>query len=169
MASLDGVTRLSIPGESIAYGAANHLVRTADFSSATWNTAATHTVFGVTGQVRARILAPICTANLTDAADGAMIQYGLVGDTDYLILVTNAAGKGGETITAGTIWRDQSPGDLWDVLPNCLFDLVIGNGQDIGYEITGAALTGGTLVFNCWWEPLTVGSVVTLGAGGALS
>ena len=169
MGNLNGPTRFQIPGASLVYGAANHLVRIVDFSSAMWNTQATHTVFTVSGTVRVVLGAPICTANLTDAADAAMIQYGVVGITDKWIAVTDAAGKGGSTITAGTIWRDATVGDLIDTTANCSFDYVIGNGQDIGYEITGAALTGGTLIFNCWWSPWSAGASVGLGAGGALA
>jgi hypothetical protein len=46
-------------------------------------------------------------------------------------------------------------------------DYVI-NGLDIGYEITGAALTGGVLVFHCVWEPLNDSGLVEAGAGGTL-
>jgi hypothetical protein len=37
-----------------------------------------------------------------------------------------------------------------------------------GYEITGAALTGGVLEFHCVWVPLSSDGLVEAGAGGAL-
>ena len=44
----------------------------------------------------------------------------------------------------------------------------VSNGLDIGYEIKGEALTTGTLVFHCVWEPLNAPGAVAAGAGGAL-
>jgi hypothetical protein len=42
------------------------------------------------------------------------------------------------------------------------------DGLDIGYEITGEALTSGNIVFHCVWDPLSAGASVVAGAGGAL-
>jgi len=39
---------------------------------------------------------------------------------------------------------------------------------DIGYEIKTAALTDGTMEFNCYWLPLESGALLQAGAGGTL-
>ena len=110
-----------------------------------------------------------CTSTLTDAADGASIQFGVEGNTSGLIASTGAAGAGGNTISTGEMWVDNSPSDVfanganWDTL-----SFVPYSGLDVGYEITGAALTGGTLIFDVWWEALDSTGSVTAGAGGSL-
>jgi len=144
----------------------HHVQVTADMSSATWNTVASHECFSITGYVRAYLWVE-CAATLTDAADGADIQFGHESDTTAFIGATGAAGKGGSTISAGELWYDTSPTTQIDTPANVLFDRII-SGLDIGYEITGAALTGGSLVLHCVWEPLSIGAAVVAGAGGAL-
>jgi hypothetical protein len=47
-------------------------------------------------------------------------------------------------------------------------DQVLTDGVDVGYEIGGENLTDGTLVFHCWWEPLSSDGLVIAGAGGNL-
>jgi len=156
-----------IKGSAINYNAVNYLAVTADMSSATWNTEATHEVFTVTGAVRVRILIE-CTETLTDVADLPQIQFGYSGATTALIGATGAAGQGGNTIEAGEFWFDTSPADTYGAFGTAIFDQVV-NGTDIGYQITnGAALTDGTLVFHCWWEPLNATGTVAAGTGAAL-
>jgi hypothetical protein len=167
MPNLDMPTRLLIPGDSLIFGATNHLVNTVDFSSATWNTVASHEVFTVTGTVRMRVL-QLCTETLTDAADAATIQYGVAGTTDALIAATNAAGAGGSTIEAGEMWVDASPADTYGDFATVILDKVITNGLDVGYEIAGEALTDGIIEFHCWWEPISSDGNVVVGAGGSL-
>lgn len=153
-------------GSGINVNSPNHLQASISMASATWNTVASHEVFTVTGMVRAYLWVE-CADTLTDAADGADIQLGYEGATDALIGATGAAGKGGSTISTGELWYDTSPTTQVDTPANVIFDRVL-SGLDIGYEITGAALTGGTLVFHCVWEPLSIGASVVPGAGGAL-
>lgn len=146
--------------------ASNYLAVTADMESATWNTRASHEVFTVTGLVRMRIWIE-CTETLVDAADAADIQFGLEGATDGFIAATGAAGKGGSTISTDELWYDTSPTTVYDTMGNVVLDYVV-NGLDVGYEISGAALTGGSLVFHCVWEPLNASGNVVAGAGGVL-
>ena len=147
---------------------ANYFTVTADMSSATWNTAASHELATVTGLVHIVII-PECTATLTDAADGASIQLGVEGSTAALIASTGAAGAGGNTISTGELWLDATPADLTDnrTAQNAL-DFKVGNGHDVGYEITGAALTGGTIIFHIFWEPISATGAVVAGVGGSL-
>jgi len=132
---------------------------TADFTSATWNTVATHELLTVTGTVRIRLLA-VCTGTLTSGGAG-QIQLGHESDTDLYIAATDES-----AITTGDLWNSTT-NTAENPLSTAIFDRVV-NGLDIGYEITGGAMTGGTIVFYCWWEPLTSGATVAAGAGGAL-
>lgn len=151
-----------------AYRLQNYFSVTADMSSATWNTAASHEIATVTGMVR-MIIIPECTETLTDAADGASIQLGYEGSTTALIGSTGAAGAGGNTLSAGEIWIDTSPADVFALTSNArALDFIIAGGLDVGYEITGAALTEGTIVFHVFWEALNSTGVVAAGAGGSL-
>lgn len=147
--------------------AGNYLSVTADMASATWNTAASHEVFTVTGLVRMVVLIQ-CTETLVDAADGASIQFGHESSTTAFIGSTGAAGAGGNGIAAGEIWCDTSPADVAGAPGTLAIDRIVAGGLDVGYEITGAALTDGTLVFHCWWVPISADGSVVAGAGGTL-
>lgn len=147
---------------------ANYFTITADMTSATWNTQASHEIATVTGLVHI-IVIPECTSTLTDTADGASIQLGIEGSTAILIASTGAAGAGANTIATGEFWLDATPADLVDTrTAEDALDFMVANGNDVGYEITGAALTGGTLVFHVFWEPISSTGAVTAGAGGSL-
>jgi len=156
-----------IPGIALIHGARNHIEVSVDLNSATWNTVATHEVFTVTGTVRMRFLI-LCTETLTDAANLAVIQFGVAGTTNAFIAATDAAGKNGNTIEADEIWCDATPADTYGDADTVVLDKVVTGGLDVGYEITGEALTDGTLVFHAWWEPLDAAGVVVAGAGGVL-
>ena len=161
-------TRLGYIGAALGphYRHLNYLAVTADMTSGTWNAATTQEVFVVTGLVRMRMWI-VCTGTLTDAADAAVIQFGVEGATNAFIGATDAAGKNGQTITDTWLWYDTSPSAAYDTFATAVMDYVV-NGLDVGYEITGAVLTGGSLVFHCVWEPLNSTGSVTAGAGGAL-
>lgn len=156
-----------IRGAALNFNGCNYLGVTTDMSSATWNTAASHEVFTVTGCVRMRILVE-CLSTLTDAGDAADIQFGVEGATNAFIASTNAAGKGGNEIAGGEIWCDATPTETYGNFSSLMLDKIVNNGLDVGYEITGAALTGGSLLFHCWWEPLNTSGAVVAGAGGTL-
>jgi hypothetical protein len=145
----------------------NLLYVTATLTSATWNTAATHEVFIVTGVVRAKLWV-VCTATLTDAADAARIQFGDETTTNSMIAVTAGASAGASLIATGVLWYDATPDLLIANYSTAVFDKVI-NGLDIGYEVSGAAFTGGSLVFGCEWQALSAGASVVAGAGGVLA
>lgn len=149
---------------------ANAFTVTADMTSATWNTIASHEIATTTGLVH-YIIIPHCTSTLTDAADGASIQLGVEGSTAVLIASTGAAGAGANTISTNEFWLDATPSDLVDTrtAENAL-DFWVDGGLDVGYEITGAALTGGTLKFEIFWEAGDAAGAGTAvaGAGGTL-
>lgn len=146
----------------------NYLKVTADMTSATWNTQASHEILTVTGMVQALIL-PVVAGTLTDAADGASIQLGIEGSTTAIIGSTQCAGAGGNTLSTNEIWVDTSPADIIATKGNLdALTVVVPGGLDIGYEITGAALTGGSIDFHIWWVPLDATGAGAAGAGGAL-
>lgn len=152
-----------------AFALKNYFAVNADMTSATWNTVAKHEIATVTGSVHMKII-PEITSTLTDAADGASIQFGDEVLTSSLIGSTQCAGGGGKTLSTGELWFDTSASttaakkSLYDNL-----DFVIVHGLDVGYEITGAALTGGNIRFHVYWEEVgTAGGTVTAGAGGTL-
>ena len=146
----------------------NYLSLAVDFSSATWNTAAEHEIFTVTGLVRIHLWAE-CTLTLTDAADAARIQLGYEGDTDYFIAITEGATGGAELIQTGALWYDSTPTLIPEAPATAIFDSVmVPSGLDIGYEVTGAAFLTGGITFHCVWEALNSTGSVTAGAGGVL-
>lgn len=145
----------------------NYFSVTADMTSATWNTLAKHEIATVTGMVH-MVVIPECTATLTDTADGASIQFGHESDTAALIAST-AGATAATLIATGDIWVDATPTEVMVLrTPLAALDFVIAGGLDVGYEITGAALTGGTIVFHVWYEPLNSTGAVVAGAGGVL-
>lgn len=157
---------ISSPRKSIRLS--NYFTVSVDFTSSTWNTVASHEFATVTGMVYVTII-PECTSTLTDAADGASIQMGIEGSTNAMIGSTGAAGAGGNTINTGEIWADNTPTDL--VINQGGIDqlsFLVPAGKDIGFEITGAALTGGSMIFHIFWEPIDSTGAVTAGAGGSL-
>jgi hypothetical protein len=149
------------------YGNGRYLAVTATMSSATWNTVAKHEVFTVTGTVRMQMWIT-CGATLVDAGDAAIIEFGHESDTDAFIAKTDAAGRNATTITTGWLWYNTTPVAGPAPAGSAVMDYVVNGGLDVGYEISGAALTGGSLVFHCVWEPLDATGAVVAGAGGVL-
>jgi len=145
-------------GASLNAGRINALVVTADFTSATWNTVASHTIATVTGLCRLRIV-PVCTASLTSASTTAM-QLGETGATNSMVLSTSA-----DNILVDTLWLSISPVKGWMFLS--ILDR-IANNTDIGYDLFTDAVTVGAIDFLIWWEPLSAGATVTAGTGGSL-
>ena len=102
------------------------------------------------------------------ALNAADIQFGVAGATDAFIAATAAAGKGGAGLAAGEVWCDNSPAETYGNTSTLVLDKIVSGGLDVGYEITGAALTGGVLEFHCVWVPLSSDGLVEAGAGGTL-
>lgn len=141
----------------------NYLSVTADFTSATWNTAAAHEIATVTGAVHLIIL-PQVTGTLTSAGGTATLILGDETTTNSIITSTDA-----ENLAVGEWWFDST--DTRTIAARSIFektDVVVGNGKDIGYTIGTEALTGGSIVFHMWWEPIDATGAVAAGAGGAL-
>ena len=150
-----------IIGADFSYNRANYFEVTADFSSATWNTVAAHEIVTVTGAVRVKII-PRCTSSIT--AGGAItLILGTETTTDGLILSTDAT-----TIDSGMFWLTATPSHLAAHSSTVPLDFIIANGQDIGYTVGTSAGTGGTILFDVWWEAISSNGNCVAGAGGVL-
>lgn len=131
------------------------------FAAGTTGSVATHETFTVTGTVRIRLLNEV-TANLAGAT--ATISYGEATAGTSIIAATT-----GTDLVAGELWYDATPTTSADAFGTAVFDRVVTNGTDIGYAVATAALSAGTMVFHCWWEPLSEdGLVVSADGTGTL-
>jgi hypothetical protein len=161
------ITRGSDVGNVANTTSPNYVKTTCNFTaSGPWEDVASHEVFTVTGLVRVRIWIE-CTSTLTDVADGATIQFGYEGSTNAWIAATNCARAGAGLLSTGCLWYDTSPLTTPDITSTVIFDKIV-NELDIGFEVAGAALTGGVLDFHCVWEPMNDTGNVVSGAGGSL-
>jgi hypothetical protein len=151
------------PAFALNRNAGNYLSVTADFTSATWNTAAAHEIATVTGMVHLVII-PEVTGAPTSAGSGATLILGDETTTNSIIASTDA-----ENLATGEVWFDAT--DTRTLAARSIFektDVVVGGGKDIGYTIGTEALTGGSIVFHMWWWPISSSGAVVAGAGGAL-
>lgn len=145
----------------------NHIVVTADMTSSTWNTVGSHEVFTVTGGVWVKTWV-VCTSGLTSGGS-ATIHY---GHESYTTLFANAIAYGG--FATGEFIDTSNNASVAYLADGHWFGVSVGDryawlyGQDVGYSVNVAALTGGTLEFHCIWQPLTVGATVVAGSGGSL-
>lgn len=140
----------------------NYLAVTADLTSATWNTQATHEVFTVTGAVRMIVWIEVTDA-VTDTGDAGTLTFGIESDADAWI-----ASSDSDDLAANTFWADATPGDVSGNFSSLVLDKVV-IGEDVGYEIGGEALTGGSITFHCVYQPLNSTGAVAAGAGGVLA
>ncbi|MGH9462010.1 MAG: hypothetical protein ACRD1X_12375 [Vicinamibacteria bacterium] len=134
-----------------------------DFENATWNTVAAHEVFIVTGMVDAFVMAYI-KESLTSGG-GATFAFGHEATTTYFTaniavasLVANRVIVSGG-LTQGAVHLLAHPSQAH----HSIF-----HGVDLGYTIGTAAMTNGTIEFYAYWNPLSPGAKIELGAGGPL-
>jgi len=122
----------------------------------------TVTVFTITGRVYVRDLVIACTSTLVGAT--ATIQCGIAGLT-------------GDQFNASVTATNLATGDFWGGAndnPNGMnYGTVAASsaaasaprnkaaGANIQFTVGTAAITGGTLVVDCWYEPLTSGGLLT--------
>lgn len=156
------------PVDEISVDHPRHIAVTADMTSGTWNTKATHEVFTVTGLVRVQMWVQIVTP-LDSTGGSALVAFGVESLTELFM-----GAMAEDAFIANRLW-DYSSAMVYDTTVeavqlmrfNAVQDWVI-YGEDVGYEITGEPLTSGSLVFHCVWAPLSVGATVTAGDGSAL-
>lgn len=152
-----------IKQNSDTYNNDNYLTVTADLTSATWNTVASHEVFTVTGLVRMKVIAEVTGTGDDTSGDTSTIQLGTESATNGWIAATQV-----DDLAAGEVWADATPTETDGNYSSLVFDKVV-NAVDIGYEIAGEAATAGTIVFHCWWTPLNSTGAVVVGDGSSLT
>lgn len=109
------------------------------------------TLFTVTGSVAVRVIGA-CTKDLVGTAT---LEVGISGNTAGLLAQIADA----TTLDAGESYLDATPATLEAVDLNNGF--IIANGQDIIETIGATNITDGTVLFVCFWLPLsTDGNVV---------
>ena len=155
-------TAVNNSNSNLNYSHPRYLTITADLSSETWNTVATHELFTVTGLVRMKVLAEVTVSGEDTSGDTATIQLGVEDSTNDWIAATQV-----DDLTAGVIWADATPTETNGNFTSLVFDKVV-NGKDVGYEISVEAATAGTIVFHCWYEALKTGSSVVVSDGSAM-
>jgi len=120
------------------------------FDTGTTGATGQHTLFTVTGAVKAKLYA-ICTTELTPAVAGATISIGIAAAVTAFIAVTTAA-----DIDTGDIWFAAAPATTFDTDANAGgVKNVIGDGSDITADILTQAIASGVVEFMCEWEPIT--------------
>lgn len=151
-----------VAGLALNQNSTNYIAVTADFTNATWNTVAAHEILTVTGAVHLIIL-PEVAGSVTSGGVPGMI----LGDettTNSLIATGDVT-----ALATGEWWFDTTYTRTVGLRAQInALDFVVANGKDIGYTITANALTGGSIVFHCWWEPINATGSVAAGAGGVL-
>jgi hypothetical protein len=151
-----------------SFGHTNYLaVATGTFDgSGTWSTVAAHEIAVVTGCVRMTIIAE-CKTSVSSNGDGGAFQLGDETVTDSII-ATSALGSG--VMVTGELWADATL--TRTILTRTLIngmEIVVCNGKDIGYEVTGATLTSGSMVFHIYWTKMDSSGAVAAGEGGPFS
>jgi len=126
--------------------------KTVTFAAATTGAVDAHTIFTVTGFVKAKVLA-VCTTNVGIQA-GAEISVGIVGALEAFIGAT-----AGDALDAGELWHDTSP-DAGIELSSVGIENYLAAGQDIVYDVSVDTLDSGVVTFYCIWEPVSSGATV---------
>lgn len=155
---------IPIPGPtSLIDKGTRYFTLATSFSSATWNTAASHEIATVTGLCRLRII-PQCTTTLVGGANGGTgeISLGIAERTSMGLELTTA-----DNIDAEDIWATSGTTHYKGTDFSNAIDIVT-DGDDVGYTVATSALTAGVLTFHIWWEPIEPGATVVAGGGGAL-
>ena len=123
--------------------------KTVEFAAGTTGAVGNHDIFTVSGAVHV-VLVAYCTEDLVGA--GATISVGTDDAVDCLIAVTTA-----EDIDNGEIWFDASPSE-------CEANASIGGAwvyDNLSYDVLVAAISDGTIVFVCFWTPVSANATVT--------
>jgi len=119
-------------------------------------------IYTITGRVRVHLITAYCTTLLTESGATATISLGTAGDVDAFIAVTDAV-----EIDATEWWTGAAPvvgskspvkvetGGLVISQVDKLVD------ENINTRHLVAGTTGGVIVFDCWYEPITSTGALT--------
>ena len=148
-----------IPGND-PFTELKHVRQTWTFVAGTTGAIATHTVFTITGRVFVDLITAFCSDTLTSAGTPA-ITLGTVGDVDGFIVAPTGGAPG---LVTGDWWTSAASANL------TVGPVVVVTGQqvtsqrykllseDIDLVIPTSTVTGGTLIFDAWYLPITDGS-----------
>lgn len=140
---------------------------TIDFTQAAWNTVANHRVFTVSGLVRC-VVFYYCTSSLTSSGSPT-ISFGITSSTtDYAPAQAFSNVVTGTAVLPGSA-AIFSRGVTWSAyFSTQKADVILAPGQNIGYAIATAAMTGGSIDAYCFWTPISDDGSLAAATGGAL-
>ena len=143
MSNIESSYRRDANGVPITNPLGLMLSKTITYAALTTGAVAVVDLFTVTGDVMVNIFA-ICSDDLTSGG-GATIEVGITGNTPALIAQSVAT-----TIDKGEIWTATNPPTV--VAVPSLFILT---GTNIQQKVATTTITGGTLKYYCFWQPLS--------------
>lgn len=123
------------------------------------------TVFTISGRVLVERITAFCTTLLTESGATATVSLGTAGDVDKFIIVTNAV-----DIDANEWWFTATPtSQVGSLLTPAIADpTTVGNqgmptatAQTIIVNPLVTNVTGGVIVFDVWYEPITAGATLS--------
>lgn len=130
------------------------VTKTAEFSDgAGTGQAGTFALFTVTGAVLVRVIAE-CTDSLIEGVGGGTIEVGISGSTAVIIAQTTST-----TIDVNEIWHDATSDSDIEAL-SVMSDFIIVGASDIFATIAAQTITDGTIIFYCFWTPLSSDGLV---------
>ena len=130
-------------------GVTRHVRKTVAFDNTAGNGAAgAVTLFTITGRVWMTGFSAFCTETLTGAA--TTVSVGVASSVAGIIAVST-----GTDIVANDWWVDATPAEIGLADPvTTQVDMLVS--QTIICDVIGAAgVTDGTIVFDCWFVPIT--------------
>lgn len=126
-----------------------HVRNTITMVVGTTGTVAAHTVFTVTGSVIVRALTVYATSSITSGG-AATLKLGTTEVTNIFIDTTTAT----DITTTNNVWVSTTPSASGLGLPAAMMDIFL-VGTAIKYTVGTAALTGGVLVFDCFYDAVS--------------
>ena len=130
------------------------------FVAGTTGAVAAHTVFTITGRVFVDLITAFCSTTLTSGGTPA-ITLGTTGDADGFIVAPTG---GAPDLVANDWWTSAASANL------TVGPVVVVTGQqvtsqrykllseDVVLNIPTSTVTGGVLVFDIWYTPITSGA-----------
>lgn len=114
-------------------------------------------VFTVTGRVFIHDLIAFCTVDVTEAVANATLSLGIAGSAGAFIATPTSFAA---DIDAGDWWNDASPqaGTVkasQELSQDSVGSRMVFVSSDIILTVGAQALTGGVIVFDAWYEPVT--------------
>ncbi len=106
------------------------------------------TVFTLTGRVWVVGVTAFCSTGLSEGGATATVQLGTAAKDGALIAVVNAV-----DIDTNEWWMDGTPAEEVVQMDGAQVDALISS--DIVVKVTSQAVSGGVIVFDAWYIPIT--------------